>query len=85
MKTDPGEFWSRNVTVAKRSSNAYQYMHDKMNMSSSVYWNDRRRKEHNTIEIILPLVSYNTSAPRIIFGCILKISASHTPHVSPIT
>ena len=83
MKTDPGEFWSRNVTVAKRSSKPCQYMHN-IHLIFSLM-EQKKEKNSSSTKIILPLVSYNTSAPRITFWCILKIVASHMPHVSPIT
>lgn len=45
--------------------------------------------EHNGNKIHrvnnLPLASYNTSAPRINFGCKLNTDASQTPHVNPTT
>ena len=42
-------------------------------------------ERNRQVQQILPFVSYNTSAPRIIFGFKLNTAASHIPHVSPST
>lgn len=42
-------------------------------------------ERNRQVQQILPFVSYNTSAPRIIFGFKLNTAASHIPHVSPNT